>query len=103
MLKGLESDIVMDMLCFTVDSARLLVESLRGSLEMLLHCGTIWVHGPSARVPTTEETPRCPMEPYGSNKALVEEYDAGKSPLSPGFEHIQNGAPVMGGGLGAPR
>jgi nucleoside-diphosphate-sugar epimerase len=74
MLKELEPDIVMDLLCFTLASARELVESLRGSLEMLLHCGTIWVHGPSMRVPTTEETPRRPMESYGINKALIEEY-----------------------------
>ena len=74
LIKELEPDVVMDMLCFTVDSARLLVESLRGNLEMLLHCGTIWVHGHSLRVPTTEETPRQPMGEYGINKALIEEY-----------------------------
>ena len=74
LISELEPDIVMDMLCFTIESARQLVESLRGRLEMLLHCGTIWVHGPSVRVPTTEETPRRPLEPYGTNKALIEEY-----------------------------
>ena len=69
-----EPDIVMDLLCFTVESAKQLVESLRGRIEMLLHCGTIWVHGPSMRVPTTEETPRRPFDEYGTNKALIEEY-----------------------------
>ena len=74
LITELKPDIVMDMLCFTLDSARLLVETLRGHLEMLLHCGTIWVHGHSVRVPTTEETPRQPMGEYGINKALIEEY-----------------------------
>jgi nucleoside-diphosphate-sugar epimerase len=74
LVKEQKADIVMDMLCFTVESAEQLVDSLRGSIEMLLHCGTIWVHGPSVRVPTTEETPRGPLEPYGINKALIEKY-----------------------------
>ena len=39
-------------------SAQQLVEALRGSVAHLLHCGTIWVHGPSVEVPTTEAEPR---------------------------------------------
>jgi len=68
LVKEQKPDIVMDMLCYTVESAKHLVDTLRGSIEMLLHCGTIWVYGPSVRVPTTEETPRRPMEPYGIDR-----------------------------------
>jgi nucleoside-diphosphate-sugar epimerase len=39
-----------------------------------LHCGTIWVHGPSVRVPTTEEAPRRPFGDYGVQKAEIEAY-----------------------------
>jgi nucleoside-diphosphate-sugar epimerase len=40
----------------------------------LLHCGTIWVHGPSVEVPTTEAQPRRPFGEYGRQKAAIEEY-----------------------------
>jgi hypothetical protein len=39
----------MDMLCFDVHSARQLVEALRGEIQLLVHCGTIWVHGYASR------------------------------------------------------
>jgi nucleoside-diphosphate-sugar epimerase len=39
-----------------------------------LHCGTIWVHGHSTRVPTTEYQPRRPFGEYGTRKARIEEY-----------------------------
>jgi nucleoside-diphosphate-sugar epimerase len=74
MVAKLEPDIVIDMICFKLESARLLVESLRGKIAHFLHCGTIWVHGPSAQVPTTEEQPRRPFGEYGVQKAAIEAY-----------------------------
>jgi nucleoside-diphosphate-sugar epimerase len=71
---ALAPDVVIDMICFREDSARHLVEALRGRVAHLLHCGTIWIHGPSAVVPTTEDTPRRPFGEYGVNKAAVERY-----------------------------
>ena len=62
------------MICFTLDSARHLVEALRGQVQHFLHCGTIWVHGPSVQVPTTEEQPRRPFGEYGIQKAAIEAY-----------------------------
>jgi nucleoside-diphosphate-sugar epimerase len=70
----LEPDVVIDMICFTLESARHLVEALRGRVRHFLHCGTIWVHGPSVQVPTTEEQPRRPFGEYGIQKAAIEEY-----------------------------
>jgi nucleoside-diphosphate-sugar epimerase len=70
----LEPDVVIDMICFTLESSRNLVESLRGRVRHLLHCGTIWVHGPSVVVPTTEEEPRRPFGNYGIRKAQIEAY-----------------------------
>src|SRR3954471_22266843 len=65
---------VIDMICFTLDSARQLVEPLRGSVQHFVHCGTLWVHGPSAVVPTTEAQPRTPFGEYGIQKAAIEAY-----------------------------
>ena len=70
----LEPNIVIDLICFTPKSAKMLVESIRGEVEHLLLCGTIWVHGPSAEVPTTEDQPRNPLEKYGKDKAKIEDY-----------------------------
>ncbi len=73
-IAALQPDVVIDMICFTLDSARALVEALEGRVQHFLHCGTIWVHGPSAQVPTTEETPRRPFGEYGVQKAAIEAY-----------------------------
>src|SRR5690242_3068900 len=73
-VRELAPDIVIDMICFTLDSARQLVEALEGQIQHLLHCGTIWVHGPSVVVPTTEEQPRRPFGDYGIQKAAIEGY-----------------------------
>ena len=71
---GLEPDVVVDMICFTPASARQLVEALRGRISHLLHCGTIWVHGHSTQVPTTEDQARRPFGEYGVQKAKIEAY-----------------------------
>ena len=73
-IAALEPQAVIDMICFTEDSARGLVEALRGKVQHFLSCGTIWVHGPSASVPTTEEQPRRPFGEYGIRKAAIEAY-----------------------------
>jgi nucleoside-diphosphate-sugar epimerase len=62
------------MICFTLESAVQLVEALRGQVQHFLHCGTIWIHGPSVEVPTTEEQPRRPFGDYGIQKAKIEAY-----------------------------
>jgi nucleoside-diphosphate-sugar epimerase len=67
-------DAVIDMICFSLDSAKSLVDALRGKVQHFLHCGTIWVHGPSAQVPTTEDQPRRPFGEYGIQKAQIEAY-----------------------------
>jgi nucleoside-diphosphate-sugar epimerase len=70
----LKPDIVIDMICFTPDSARALVEELSGQVKHYLFCGTIWVHGYSLSVPTEETQPRSPTGEYGINKAAIESY-----------------------------
>jgi len=73
-IAALEPDVVVDMICFTEESARQLVEALAGRVQHYLFCGTIWVHGPSVEVPTTESEPRRPFGEYGIRKAATEAY-----------------------------
>jgi len=73
-VRDLQPDVVIDMICFTEASARQLVEALRGQVQHLLHCGTLWVHGPTVQAPTTEAQPRRPFGSYGIQKAAIETY-----------------------------
>jgi nucleoside-diphosphate-sugar epimerase len=69
---ALRPDVVIDLVCFTAASARQLVDALRPSRPLLVHCGTIWVHGPALRVPVTEDEPRTAYGDYGTGKAEIE-------------------------------
>ena len=73
-IADLRGDVVIDLICYTLEDARRLVEALRGRVQQFLHCGTIWVHGPSVEVPVTEEQPRRPLGDYGCRKAAIEEF-----------------------------
>lgn len=71
---SLKPDVVIDMICYQLASARGLVEALRGRIQLLIHCGTIWAGGPSLQVPSTESEPRRPICDYGRRKSAIEEY-----------------------------
>ncbi|MET1053296.1 MAG: NAD-dependent epimerase/dehydratase family protein [Mycetocola sp.] len=73
-IADLGADVVIDMMCFTEDSARQLVEALRGRVDHLISCGTIWVHGAGVAVPTTESDERRPFGDYGVGKAAIEAF-----------------------------
>lgn len=85
-IRELKPDVAIDLICYTLESARDLVQALNGHVEQLLHCGTIWVHGPGVELPVTEDQPRRPMSDYGIRKAAIEEYLLG--------EHQRSGLPV---------
>jgi nucleoside-diphosphate-sugar epimerase len=68
------AEVVIDLICFTRESAALLVEALRGRVHHLLVCGTIWVYGHSEEVPTREDHPRRPFGEYGVKKAEMEAF-----------------------------
>jgi nucleoside-diphosphate-sugar epimerase len=69
----LESDAIVDLLCFTPASAQQLVDALKPLQTLLLHCGTMWVHGRPETVPVTEDAPRHPFGDYGIRKAAIEQ------------------------------
>jgi nucleoside-diphosphate-sugar epimerase len=77
----LQPDVVIDMICFTPESARHLVEALRNKVGHILVCGTVWIHGYNVTVPTLEheslnaESQReNPYGEYGFLKAEMTEY-----------------------------
>ena len=69
----LEAEVVVDMICFTPDSATLLVEALRGRSRHLIHCGTIWRYGASVKQPMREDDTSPPFGEYGKQKAAIAE------------------------------
>ncbi|MEQ9636361.1 MAG: NAD-dependent epimerase/dehydratase family protein [Devosia marina] len=73
-IADLQPDIVIDNICFTLDSARQLAEALKGRVRHLLHIGTIWTHGFSEVVPTPEDVTKRPFGEYGVQKAAIEDY-----------------------------
>lgn len=73
-IAALEPDAVVDLQCYTPESAIQLVEALRGKVRQLVHCGTIFVQGHGVQVPTSEDQPRNPFGDYGVNKAAIESY-----------------------------
>lgn len=78
-IRALKSDIVIDMICFTLPSAQHLAEALAGHVGHFLHTGTIWTHGFSLAVPTREDAPKKPFGDYGIQKAAIEDYLLGKA------------------------
>lgn len=73
-IRDLKPDVVMDLLCFSLQSAQQLVEALRGEIQLFVHCGTIWVRAWGAEVPAREDHPRNPISEYGLRKNQIEEY-----------------------------
>ncbi len=73
-IRDLKPDIVIDMICYLPESAREMVAALAGHVGHFIHTGTIWVHGPSVAVPTTEMQPRRPFGDYGTRKAAIEAF-----------------------------
>jgi nucleoside-diphosphate-sugar epimerase len=71
-IADLAPDVVVDMMCFTPESAAQLIDALRGRVDLLVSCGTIWVHGPAVAVPIRESDERRPIGDYGVGKAAIE-------------------------------
>jgi len=122
-IADLSPDVVIDLICFDLPSAQQIVEALDGRVQHFLHCGTLWVHGPSATMPTDETVPRTPFGDYGVKKAEIEAYlldrarrsgfpativhpghisGPGWTPINPAghvdltvFENLANGKPIQ--------
>ena len=73
-IAALDTEAVIDLTCYTPESAQQLVTALTGRVQHFLHCGTIWVHGHSVEVPATEDAVRVPFGDYGILKRAIEQY-----------------------------
>ena len=73
-IKALKADVVIDLICFTPESAAILAGALLDEVQHFIHCGTMWVHGHSEQVSTNETQERKPFGEYGINKARIENY-----------------------------
>ncbi len=67
----LGADAVVDLISFTLESEKALVERLRSETGHLVYCGSIWRHGPSKKLPVTEDTGTPPIGTYGIEKAAT--------------------------------
>ena len=81
---ALQADVVVDLVCFTFESASSLVNRLRGEIGHLLHCGSVWRYGQSLKLPIAEGSgsAAAPFGEYGIQKdriarMLKEETDDG--------------------------
>ncbi|MDQ0662654.1 nucleoside-diphosphate-sugar epimerase [Arthrobacter ulcerisalmonis] len=63
-VSALKPDAVVDLVCFTLESATSLVQRLRGEVGHLLHCGSIWRYGQSLKLPIREGSDSA-AEPFG--------------------------------------
>lgn len=72
-LIDLRPDAIVDLICFRPSSAEQLVEAGANRLGLLLHCGSIWIHGPAITVPVCEADAREPIDDYGRDKLRIEQ------------------------------
>lgn len=70
---ALAPDAVIDLICFTPESAAALVESLRGVVGHLVSCGSIWRYGISDKLPVREGETSPAFGEYGIQKAAIAE------------------------------
>ncbi|MBM3906846.1 MAG: NAD-dependent epimerase/dehydratase family protein [Gemmatimonadetes bacterium] len=73
-IAALRGEAIIDLICFTLESASHLVDALRGRVRHFVHCGTLWVHGVPDVRPYDETAAREPFGDYGVRKAAVERY-----------------------------
>ena len=78
-IRSLGPDAVIDLICFTLDSATHLVDVLRDRVALFAHCGTLWVHGSPKSRPYDESAPRNPFGEYGIRKEAIERFLSGEA------------------------
>lgn len=74
MVASLKPDAVIDLVCFTKESAEQLVEAVGRHVQHLLICSTVWAYGAVEGVPLVEDQRKNPICEYGRQKYLMEQY-----------------------------
>jgi nucleoside-diphosphate-sugar epimerase len=66
-------DAVIDMVAFSPDQTKMLLEALPGKARQLVTCSTVCVYGgPMTKVPAQDDEPHRPVGDYGRNKSAIE-------------------------------
>lgn len=74
-IAALNADIVVDLISFSLESTKSMVESLRSTnLSHYLFCSSIWAHGRATNLPMIEDQPKYPLDEYGMQKLKSELY-----------------------------
>ena len=73
-MAGIDVDVVMDLICYHPEQAVTMYEAFKGRILHYIQCGSIWAYGPPERVPYEEWFARHPMDDYGGDKVLIEEF-----------------------------
>lgn len=72
-MESIDTDVVIDLICYTPEQNRVMMDAFEGRVRHFLHCGTIWAYGPSPRTPYRECYPRHPVGDYGRMKVEIED------------------------------
>lgn len=74
-IADLNADVVIDLICFTLEDVKKLVESLKPTnLSHYLYCSTIWTHGRAEILPADPNGLKYPIDEYGIQKYESEKY-----------------------------
>ena len=73
-IAAMKGDIVVDMINFRLESAKQIVEALKGEVSHYLYTSSIWGHGVSSLLPALENQHRHPFAEYGIQKTATEHY-----------------------------
>ncbi len=71
---SLDVDVIIDIISYRLDSARLMFQLFNGRIKHYLHCGTTWIYGVGDRLPFREDDPCHPILPYSQQKLEIQEY-----------------------------
>ncbi|EOT30215.1 NAD-dependent epimerase/dehydratase family protein [Enterococcus saccharolyticus] len=74
-IAALAADVVIDLICFTLDEVKGLVQALKKTqLSHYLYCSSIWAHGRAESLPADPNGRKFPLDEYGSQKYASEKY-----------------------------
>jgi nucleoside-diphosphate-sugar epimerase len=75
-------DVICDLICYTMPQAMQMAEAAAGNVRHLIQIGSIWAYGYAVSQPTRESDKKNPLDDYGRNKGLIEDYLCGLTKLN---------------------
>jgi nucleoside-diphosphate-sugar epimerase len=74
-LIDINADIVIDLVNFDIQDTKITVKALKQTkLSHYLFCSSVWAHGLATVLPADPNAPKAPIDDYGKNKYLSEQY-----------------------------